>query len=136
MIGELSGQISALAMTEKQLVAADQSARLLIYDLEGRSVKRILNAETVYSDFAFDPEGRRLMALCGGLTRIDVYSLETCEKLFSLHATEDTFADMAFSEDGAYAVGKTSSGRYVIADLWTDEEALLRQARRLVGGEE
>ena len=76
------------------------------------------------------------MALCGGLTRIDVYSLETCEKLFSLHATEDTFADMAFSEDGAYAVGKTSSGRYVVADLWTDEEALLRQARRLVGGEE
>jgi len=136
MIGELSGQISALAMTEKQLVAADQSARLLIYDLEGRSVKRILNAETVYSDFAFDPEGKRLMALCGGLTRIDVYSLETCEKLFSLHATEDTFADMAFSEDGAYAVGKTSSDRYVIANLWTDEEALLRQARRLVGGEE
>ncbi len=136
MIGELPGQISALAMTEKQLVAADQSARLLIYDLENRSVQHILNAETVYSDFAFDPEGKRLMALCGGLTRIDVYSLETYEKLFSLHAAEDSFTDMAFSEDGAYAVGKTSSGRYVIADLWRDEAALLRHARRLVGAGE
>ena len=133
MIGELSSQIEALAMTEKQLVAADQSARLLIYDLESRSVQRILNAETVYSGFAFDPEGKLLMALCGGLTRIDVYSLETYEKLFSLHATADTFTDMAFSEDGAYAVGKTASERYVVGDLWTDEGALLEQAKRLTG---
>ena len=133
MIGELSSQIAALAMTEKQLVAADQSARLLIYDLESRSVQRILNAETVYSGFAFDPEGKRLMALCGGLTRIDVYSLETYEKLFSLHASADAFTDMAFSADGACAVGRTSSGRYVVGDLWTEEGALLEQAKRLTG---
>ena len=122
-------------MTEKQLVASDQSARLLVYDLQTRSLQRILNAETVYSGFAFDPEGKRLMALCGGLTRIDVYSLETFEKLFSLHASADVFTDMAFSADGACAVGKTAAGGYVVGDLWTDEEALLRQARRLTGAE-
>ena len=135
MIGELTSVIDALAMTEKQLVASDQSARLLVYDLESRSVQRILNAGTVYSAFAFDPEGNKVMALCGGLTKIDVYSLETFELLFSLHATADTFTDMAFSEDGAYAVGKTASGKFVVGELWTDEEALLGHARRLVGTE-
>ena len=133
MIGELSSQIEAIAMSEKQLVASDQAARLLIYDLESRSVQRILNVGTVYSRFAFDPSGKLMMALCAGLTRIDVYSLETYEKLFSLHANADTFADMAFSKDGAYAVGKTAAGRYVVGDLWTDEEALVKQARRLTG---
>ncbi len=133
MIGELSSQIEALAMSEKQLVASDQAARLLIYDLESRSVQRILNVGTVYLDFAFDPSGKLMMALCAGLTRIDVYSLETYEKLFSLNASADTFTDMAFSQDGAYAVGKTAAGRYVVGDLWADEEALLQQARRLTG---
>ncbi len=133
MIGELSSQIEAIAMSEKQLVASDQAARLLIYDLESRSVRRILNVGTVYSRFAFDPSGKLMMALCAGLTRIDVYSLETYEKLFSLHANADTFADMAFSKDGAYVVGKTAAGRYVVGDLWTDEEALVKQARRLTG---
>lgn len=133
MIGELSSQIEALAMSEKQLVASDQSARLLIYDLKSRSIQRILNVGTVYSRFAFDPSGKFMMALCAGLTRIDVYSLETYEKLFSLHADADTFADMAFSKDGAYAVGKTAAGKYVVGDLWTDEEALVKQARRLTG---
>ena len=133
MIGELSSQIEALAMSEKQLVASDQAARLLIYDLKSRSVQRILNVGTVYSRFAFDPSGKFMMALCAGLTRIDVYSLETYEKLFSLHADADTFADMAFSKDGAYAVGKTAAGKYVVGDLWTDEEALVKQARRLTG---
>ena len=133
MIGELSSQIEAIAMSEKQLVASDQAARLLIYDLESRSVRRILNVDTVYSRFAFDPSGKLMMALCAGLTRIDIYSLETYEKLFSLHANADTFADMAFSKDGAYAVGKTAAGRYVVGDLWTDEEALVKQARRLTG---
>ena len=133
MIGELSGPIEALAMSERQLVAADQSTRLLFYDLKTWSVQRILNIGTMYSGFAFDPEGKLLMALCGGKTRIDVYSLESFEKLFSLHATADTFVDMAFSEDGAYAVGTTASGRCVVGDLWVDEEALLHQARRLIG---
>jgi len=133
MIGELSSQIEALAMSEKQLVASDQAARLLIYDLKSRSVQRILNVGTVCSRFAFDPSGKFMMALCAGLTRIDVYSLETYEKLFSLHADADTFADMAFSKDGAYAVGKTVAGKYVVGDLWTDEEALVKQARRLTG---
>ena len=76
---------------------------------------------------------KSLQALCAGLTRIDVYSLETYEKLFSLHVNADTFADMAFSQDGAYAVGKTAAGRYVVGDLLTDEEALVKQARRLTG---
>ena len=133
MIGELTNPIAAIAMTERQLVAADDSTRLLIYDLEEKAVQRILNVGTVYSRFAFDPEGKLLMALCGGLTRIDVYSLETFEKLFSLHATADTFQDMAFSEDGAFAVGVTVAGKYVVGDLWADEDALLAQARKLTG---
>ena len=133
MIGELTNPIAAIAMTERQLVAADDSTRLLIYDLEEKAVQRILNVGTVYSRFAFDPEGKLLMALCGGLTRIDVYSLETFEKLFSLHATADTFQDMAFSEDGAFAVGVTVAGKYVMGDLWADEDALLAQARKLIG---
>ena len=133
MIGELSSQIEALAMSEKQLVASDQAARLLFYDLESKSVQRILNVGTVYSGFAFDPSGKLMMALCAGLTRIDVYSLETYEKLFSLHVNADTFADMAFSQDGAYAVGKTAAGQYVVGDLWMDEEALVKQARRFTG---
>ena len=133
MIGELTNPIAAIAMTERQLVAADDSTRLLIYDLEEKAVQRILNVGTVYSRFAFDPEGKLLMALCGGLTRIDVYSLETFEKLFSLHATADTFQDMAFSEDGAFAVGVTAAGKYVVGDLWADEDALLAQARKLTG---
>ena len=133
MIGELTNPIAAIAMTERQLVAADDSTRLLIYDLEEKAVQRILNVGTVYSRFAFDPEGKLLMALCGGLTRIDVYSLETFEKLFSLHATADTFQDMAFSEDGAFAVGVTVAGKYVVGDLWADEDALLAQARKLIG---
>ena len=133
MIGELTNPIAAIAMTERQLVAADDSTRLLIYDLEEKAVQRILNVGTVYSRFAFDPEGKLLMALCGGLTRIDVYSLETFEKLFSLHATADTFQDMAFSEDGAFAVGVTVAGKYVVGDLWADEYALLAQARKLTG---
>ena len=133
MIGELTNPIAAIAMTERQLVAADDSTRLLIYDLEEKAVQRILNVGTVYSRFAFDPEGKLLMALCGGLTRIDVYSLETFEKLFSLHATADTFLDMAFSEDGAFAVGVTVAGKYVVGDLWADEDALLAQARKLTG---
>ena len=135
MIGELSSRITALAMTEKRLVAADQSARLLIYDMEGRGVLRILNTGTSYAGFAFDPEGKLAMALSGDLARIDVYSLETYEKLFSLSAAGDTFTNMAFSRDGAYAVGETASGGCVIGSIWTDEKALLDRARILVGGE-
>ena len=136
MIGELSGAVDALAMTEGQLVASDQSTRLLFYDLSTRSVQRILNVGVVYASFAFDPAGKVVMALCGGRTRIDVYSLETFEKLFSLHATADTFTDMAFSQDGRFAVGATAAGRFVVGDLWTDEDALLARARRLVGADE
>ena len=57
----------------------------------------------------------------------------TFEKLFSLHATADTFQDMAFSEDGAFAVGVTAAGKYVVGDLWADEDALLAQACKLTG---
>lgn len=133
MIGQLSSYIEALAMTEKYLVASDESARLLFYDLETRSVRMILNVGTLYSGFAFDPDGELLLACCAGKTRIDVYELESAELLFSLHATADMFRDYAFTEDGAFAVGRTNGGKYVVGELWRDEEALLTQARRLVG---
>ena len=131
MIAELSSRIAAVAMTETQLVASDQAARLLFYDLEGRSVQRICNAAGVYTRFAFDAEGRLLMALRSDGGQIDVYSLEDFELLFSLAASGEVFSDLAFSADGAYAVGRTASGRWVAADLWADEGALLERARRL-----
>ena len=43
--------------------------------------------------------------------------------------------DMAFSEDGAFAVGVTAAEKYVVGDLWADEDALLTQARKLTGAE-
>ena len=68
-----------------------------------------------------------MMALCEGLTRIDVFDLDDgCRLLFSLQSSL-TFSDMAFSADGAYAVGVTASGTYVIGDLFADEAALILQ---------
>lgn len=133
MIGQLSSYIEALAMSGKTLVASDDAARLLFYDLETRSVRMILNLDTVYSGFAFDPEGELLLACCAGSRRIDVFEMESAELLFSLQATDDSFKRFAFTEDGAYAVGLTEGGKYVVGNLWRDEDALLAQARRLAG---
>ena len=131
MIGELSSKPEAVAISETVLVASDQAARLLFYDLEKGAVRSIATPGAVYGAFAFDPEGTLLMARTASADRIDVYSVETAELLFSMRAANETFAEFAFSADGAFAVGKTDSGRYVIGNLWKDEATLLERAQAL-----
>ncbi|MBR4166007.1 MAG: hypothetical protein IKR43_07200, partial [Lachnospiraceae bacterium] len=77
-----------------------------------------------------------MTALCEGKTKIDVFDLnDGCRLLFSMHADEP-FAEATFSEDGAYAVGRTESGSYVIGDLFADEEALVERLRTFAAGSE
>ena len=64
---------------------------------------------------------------------IDVYSIETRELLFPM-SNYESLADVGFSIDGRYVVGKRESG-YVIGDLLTDEEELLSYTRRFVRGD-
>ena len=129
-IGQLYTYINTLALTENRLIAVDVDARLLVYNLDTHSVETILNNGTLYSSFAFSEDGSLMMALCAGLTKIDVFDLnDDCRLLFSLHATADTFTDFAFSADGAYAVGSTASGNFVVGDLFADEAKLLEKAR-------
>ena len=136
MVGQLYAYIQALAMTEERLIASSADGQLLIYNYVTHTVDAILNDGTLYESFAFDESGTRMMALCAGLSRIDVFSLEDDALLFSLSAGTDTFTDFAFSADGAYAVGRTSAGTWVVGDLWQDETALVAQARRFTNSQE
>ena len=134
MIGQLYNYIQTLAITEDRLIAADVDARMLVYNLNTHSVETITNDGVMYASFAFNPDGSLMLALCAGKTRIDVFDLnDGCRLLFSLHATADTFTDMAFTQDSAYAVGVTASGKTVVGDLWRDEAALLERTRRFMG---
>ena len=135
-VGQLYTYINALAVTEDRLIAIDVDTRMMVYNLKTRSVEKIWNNETQYSSFAFSEDGGLMMAMCAGQTRIDVYDLnDECRFLFSLHATADTFEEMAFSADGAYAVGKTASGRFAIGDLFADENALIARTKAFASGE-
>ena len=135
-IGQLYTYINAIGISEDRLVAIDVSTRMMVYNTETRSVEKIWNNGTQYSSFAFNGDGSLMMALCAGLTRIDVYDLsDDCRLLFSMNAQADTFTDMAFSEDGAYAVGKTASGKFVIGDLLADENELITRTRAFAAGE-
>ncbi len=125
-VGQLYTYINALALTEDRLIAIDMDTRMMVYNLNTRTVEKIWNNDAQYASFAFSEDGSLMMAMCQGKTRIDVYDLnDGCRLLFALHATGDTFEEMAFSADGAYAVGKTAAGRYVIGDLLTDGDALV-----------
>ena len=133
-VSQLYTYISTVAITGNRLIAMDVDTRLLIYNMDTHTVESIQNNGTLYSSFAFNADESLMLALCAGLTRIDVIDLNDGGRiLFSLHATADTFTDFAFTQDGAYAVGVTSAGLYVVADLWQDDHALIAQAKRLVG---
>ena len=52
-----------------------------------------------------------------------------------MNAQADTFEDMAFSADGAYAVGRTAAGKYVVGDLFfADENELVARTRAFAAG--
>ena len=94
---------------------------------------------TLYASFEFNADASLMMALCAGLSRIDVFDLnDGCRLLFSIHVPAelggDTFTDMRFSKDGAYAVGMTASGKCVIGDLFADADALIARTRAFAAG--
>ena len=134
-VGQLYTYINALAVTEDRLIAIDMDTRMMVYNLKTRSVETIFKNGTQYASFAFNEDAGLMMALCEGLTRIDVYDLnDSCRLLFSMHSSE-TFTDMAFSADGAYAVGVTAQGTYVIGDLFADGDALVARTEAFATGE-
>ena len=136
-VGQLYTYINALAVTGDRLIAIDVDTRMMVYNIKTHAVEKIWNNGTQYSSFAFNEDASLMMALCAGLTRIDVYDLnDDCRLLFSMNATADTFTDMAFSADGAYAVGRTAAGKYVIGDLFfADENALIARTKAFATGE-
>ena len=132
-LGLLTREVSAFGMAGRYLAACDAGGRLLLYDLEEEAAVRILNLDSPYTRFAFDGSGTLLMALREtGI--IDVYSVPDAQHLFHLRSPE-AFTDFGFASDGSAAVGLTPSGAEV-ADLWTDEAALIQQAKRLAGTED
>ena len=134
-VGQLYTYINALAVTEDRLIAIDMDTRMMVYNLKTRSVETIQKNGTQYASFAFNEDGGLMMALCEGLTRIDVYDLnDGCRLLFSMHSS-DTFTEMAFSKDGAYAVGLTAVGTYVIGDLFADGDVLVARTKAFATGE-
>ncbi len=136
-VGQLYTYINALALTEDRLIAIDVETRMMVYNLKTKSVEKIWNNGTQYSSFAFNEDSGLMMAMCAGQTKIDVFDLnDGCRLLFSMHATEDTFTDMAFSSDGAYAVGKTAAGQYVIGNLFANEEELIARTTAFAIGKQ
>ena len=135
-VGQLYTYINALGISGDRLVAIDVSTRMMVYNMKTHAVEKIWNNGTQYSSFAFNGDGSLMMAMCAGLTRIDVYDLnDSCRLLFSMNAQADTFEDMAFSADGAYAVGRTAAGKYVVGDLFfADEIELVARTRAFAAG--
>ena len=130
MLGQLTREITALAMTEDRLIASDGGGRLMFYDLKKGEVIRILNTDFSCLSFAFSAERDKLMALRAD-GAIDVYALEGPEKLFTMRSAEG-FTGLGFAADGSCAVGLTDSGA-LCAELWTDEDALLAFAADFTG---
>ena len=134
-IGQLYTYINALGISEDRLIAIDMDTRMMVYNLNTRSVEKIWKNETQYSSFTFNADGSLMMAMCEGKTRIDIFDLnDGCRLLFTMHAEADSFTEMAFSEDGAYAVGKTAAGTAVVGDLLADEAELIARLRAFAAG--
>lgn len=132
MLAQLTAKIAAIGMTEDVLAASDNLRRVLFYDMNENTVIKILNTNNIwYSAFAFDPAGEYAMALRSDGRTIDVYELHTAELLFTMRSTDaGGFTGMAFSSDGAYAVGLSANG-CCVADMLQSEEAALKQTRVL-----
>ena len=130
MLGQLTREITSLAMTEKWLIASDGGGRLMFYDLEKREVVKILIDDVAGDRFALNETHEALMELeTDG--DIKVYDITKAELLFVMRSGE-TFRDVGFSADGKQAVGLTDAGA-LCAELWTDETELLAYAREFTG---
>ena len=133
-VGQLYTYINTLALSEDRLIAIDMDTRMMVYNMKTKSVEQIWKNETQYAAFSFNADASLMTALCEDRTKIDVFDLnDGCRLLFSLRSDEP-FAEATFSEDGAYAVGKTASGSYVLGDLFADEEALTARLRAFAAG--
>ena len=127
-------QLADAQTWEAELIAIDMDTRMMVYNIKTKSVEKIWKNETQYAAFSFNADASLMTAMCQGQTKIDVFDLnDGCRLLFSLHADEP-FTEATFSEDGAYAVGKTESGSYVIGDLFADEDALIARLRAFASG--
>ena len=134
-VGQLYTYINTIAIAEDRLIAIDMDTRMMVYNMKTKTVEKIWKNETQYSAFSFNGDAGLMTALCEGKTRIDVFDLsDGCRLLFSLHADEP-FTEATFSEDGAYVVGTTESGSYVIGDLFADEDVLVTRLRAFAAGE-
>ena len=134
-IGQLYTCINTLGISDDRLIAIDKDTRMMVYNLNTQSVEKIWKNETQYSSFAFNADGSLMLAMCEGKTKIDVFDLnDDCRLLFSMHAEADSFTEMAFSEDGAYAVGKTATGTAVVGDLLADDAELIARLRAFAAG--
>ncbi len=131
MLGQLTQEITAVAISEKHLIASDAGGRILFYDLEKGEVIRIHNGNAAAQGFAFSAAQDMLMELEAD-GDIKVYDIAGAEELFVMR-TADPFTDYRFAADGSSAVGLTKSG-VLVASLWTDETALIRYAHSLTGG--
>ena len=130
MLGQLMQNITALAISEKHLIASDAGGQILFYDLEKGEVMRIHNGSAAAESFAFSMDQDLLMELEED-GDIKVYDIAAVEELFVMR-TADPFTDFRFAQDGSSAVGITKSG-VLVANLWTNEEKLISYARSLVG---
>ncbi len=83
----------------------------------------------------FNENAGLMMALCEGLTRIDVFDLNDGCRLSSSMQTSDTFAEMAFSTDAVYAVGFIAAGTYLSGDLFASEIDLVARTKAFAAGE-
>ncbi len=127
----LKNQVRAIGMTENRLIAADETGRILFYDLETLSVIRTYTNLYHYYSFAFSPDGQYAAALRMGDGQIDVYDAIRAELLFTIHTDEgETAETVAFSKDGRYLVVRTGKCDR-IADLYPDEADLIAEAQRL-----
>ena len=134
MLAQLTDMIGALGMTDDVMVASDDLRRVLFYDLnQGEIITILNNDEYWYTDLAFDPTGTYVMGLRHTRRIIDVYETHTAQYLFSMRTTDDGgFVSMAFSEDGRYAVGQSSS-HCCVGDLLLNESDALAQTEKLAG---
>ena len=136
-VGQLYTYINALAISDDRLIAIDAGMRMMVYNVNTRTVEKIWTNDTQYSSFDFDRDGGLMLAVCEGKTKVDVFDLnDECRLLFSMRAPgESVFEEAAFSADGSCVVARTDSGRCVIGDLFSDEDALIARLRSFAAGD-
>ena len=129
-ISEYQSRASSISLSSGILAACHQNGKILVYDIEAGTVKKIWNTGIAYYDIILSPDGAYFMAMESSLDTIDIYS---CEKGLLFSMTDPAgFKDMAFSKDGSYAVGIKSSG-YAVGEMLLGRGQLEERAKLLLG---